>query len=498
MRPSAAGLVARERVFALLDRFRRPIIWVDGPPGAGKTSLISSWIETRAMRCLWYRVDAGDANPVTFFHQLAQVAPTHAARLPALTPGNLTDLAGFARRFFRALRECVPDFEIVVLDDFQNVPEGSALPILVGELARADTSTDHLRDGLPCMLSIKGSEPAFPPRTGLSVVVLSRSRPPAELARAIAYGDLTRLSWEDLQPDIEETRRFNALSDSAGELLPRAPSARTDIETEVATRLINTRELHARTHDSAARSRPIQITTLGRFEVTVSGEVPRHTRKAQRRVLDLLKALVALGPEGVSRDAVAGALWPDSEGDAARDAFEVTLHRLRKMLGRDDAIQLAQRMLHVNRAVVWVDVLAFARLVADSNDEHGALRIGPAERALALYGGPFLHNEEDAPWLLPARERLRSRYVRLAISAAQYFERSGRSERSVEIYATALEAEPLAEELHRRLMVCLATQGRHAEALDVYRRCRQMLSLVLGVAPSRETEALHHSITKAA
>ena len=42
-RPSAAGLAVRERLFALLDRFRRrPITWVEGPPGAGKTSLASS------------------------------------------------------------------------------------------------------------------------------------------------------------------------------------------------------------------------------------------------------------------------------------------------------------------------------------------------------------------------------------------------------------------------------------------------------------------------
>jgi DNA-binding SARP family transcriptional activator len=71
-------------------------------------------------------------------------------------------------------------------------------------------------------------------------------------------------------------------------------------------------------------------------------------------------------------------------------------------------------------------------------------------------------------------------------------------ERTAEIYATALEVEPLAEEVYRRLMASLAAQGRHAEALDVHRRCRQMLSVVLGVAPSRETEALHQSITKAA
>jgi DNA-binding SARP family transcriptional activator len=253
-----------------------------------------------------------------------------------------------------------------------------------------------------------------------------------------------------------------------------------------------------RASGSAARPQPIQIATLGRFEVVVSGEVLRHGRKAQRRVLDLLKAIVALGPAGVSRNAVAGALWPESQGDAARDAFEVTLHRLRKLLGRDEAVQLVHGMLQVNRQLVWVDAPAFERLAADANGGRGALDVAAAERALALYRGSFLHNEDDAPWLLPARERLRSRYVRLAIRTAEHFERTGAPARAAEIYTVALEAEPLAEELYRRLMVILAAQDRRAEALDAYRRCRHLLSVVLGVAPSRETEALRQAIARPA
>jgi DNA-binding SARP family transcriptional activator len=32
-------------------------------------------------------------------------------------------------------------------------------------------------------------------------------------------------------------------------------------------------------------------------------------------------------------------------------------------------------------------------------------------------------------------------------------------------------------------------QGQRAEAIEVFRRCRQMLSVTLGVAPTGETEA---------
>ena len=65
------------------------------------------------------------------------------------------------------------------------------------------------------------------------------------------------------------------------------------------------------------------------------------------------------------------------------------------------------------------------------------------------------------------------------------------------LYERVLEIDNVAEEVYRRLMSCYARAGRPAEALRVYRRCRQMLSLVLGIAPSAETETLCRSIAQA-
>jgi DNA-binding SARP family transcriptional activator len=49
----------------------------------------------------------------------------------------------------------------------------------------------------------------------------------------------------------------------------------------------------------------------------------------------------------------------------------------------------------------------------------------------------------------------------------------------------------VAESLYRGLIECHLRQGHRAEALEVYRHCRQMLSVVLGLRPSAETETLH-------
>jgi LuxR family transcriptional regulator, maltose regulon positive regulatory protein len=62
-RPKAHRALPRERVFAHLDESRqRPLVWVTSPPDAGKTTLVSSYIESRKLKALWFQVDAGDTD----------------------------------------------------------------------------------------------------------------------------------------------------------------------------------------------------------------------------------------------------------------------------------------------------------------------------------------------------------------------------------------------------------------------------------------------------
>lgn len=67
--PRLYAVTRRERLFTLLKERHRhhALIWVAGPPGAGKTSLIASYLTESKHRTLWYHVDSGDADLATFF-----------------------------------------------------------------------------------------------------------------------------------------------------------------------------------------------------------------------------------------------------------------------------------------------------------------------------------------------------------------------------------------------------------------------------------------------
>jgi ATP/maltotriose-dependent transcriptional regulator MalT len=81
-RPRLHNAVARVRLFALLEEARehKPAICVVGPPGAGKTTLVASWLDARGIKGIWYQVDPGDADLATFFYYLGEAAKPFARK----------------------------------------------------------------------------------------------------------------------------------------------------------------------------------------------------------------------------------------------------------------------------------------------------------------------------------------------------------------------------------------------------------------------------------
>jgi two-component SAPR family response regulator len=163
-------------------------------------------------------------------------------------------------------------------------------------------------------------------------------------------------------------------------------------------------------------------------------------------------------------------LWPEGDGDAARFALTSAIHRLRRLLGREEAIIRKDNEVSLDQRYCWVDTWACERLLsraesATRNNGYEPLReetIRIIQRALELYKGSFLGNDPDAPRVTVLADRLRQRLLRQLVRMGQYWERTEAIEQAAEVYEDAMRVDPCAEDVCQRLMSTYHLLGRPA------------------------------------
>jgi len=193
-RPNLQNIYLRDNFFSILDScLDKPVIWITAPPGAGKTTLVSSYIESRNLGCLWYQVDKRDTDPATFFHYMGEAARLGGSQkisLPHLTPEYLQGLQVFAREYFLQLYKTLKKKSVIVFDNYQEATSESALH-------------DLLHSGL-------GSVPK-----GLNIIIISRTPPPPILSRMRLNQQMEVITYDDLRLTTEEVRGIAAVSGKA-------------------------------------------------------------------------------------------------------------------------------------------------------------------------------------------------------------------------------------------------------------------------------------------
>ena len=262
-------------------------------------------------------------------------------------------------------------------------------------------------------------------------------------------------------------------------LLPRvfAASLAWNIESDSVRRAIRELRIAPPAHDTPGWPWPLAIRTLGRFEVRRDDLPLEFSRKAPRKTLQLLKAIIANGGTNVPEQALLDALWSDEQGDAASKSLGAAVLRLRTLLGDADAVIQQAGTLSLDRSRVWVDAWGF-ELSSDVD----------------LYGGAFLAEEDGVPWPVPMRERLRTRFIQRVAEQGGKLETSNRHEEAIELYLRGLDADSIVEPFYQGLMRCYHHLDRRAEAVSTYRRLKQILSVTLGLPPSATTERLYKSL----
>lgn len=130
--PRLIRAVKRERLFAILDEIADyPVTWISSPAGAGKTTLVASYLEERGIPALWYSVDESDSDIASFFYYFAEGAKMLGdgakESLPQFSPELRPSLSTFTQRYFDAFFSKINAPLAIIFDNYQDAPKGSAI-----------------------------------------------------------------------------------------------------------------------------------------------------------------------------------------------------------------------------------------------------------------------------------------------------------------------------------------------------------------------------------
>jgi DNA-binding SARP family transcriptional activator len=416
------------------------MVWISGPGGCGKVTLVAQYLEIRSLPALWYKVEEGDSdrNRVREF----------SSRLTSPTVVVFTDVhtAG-----------TIPDF-------LEALPEGSR------------------------------------------IIVLSREPLPSDLGYLRSRGLVAEITWRDLRLTMEEAAGI-AVHNKIGMSEDEIQRLHTHTNGWIAGFILHLKH-GSQPNDATftepseiapATALPLTINTLGRFELVRYGEPLRFSRKAPKRVLELLKFLVAQGGRPVHPDDIISAIWPEALGDTAQNSFTIALHRLRRLLGSGHLLQVEDGTVSLDRRHVRVDAWEFEELLAAARESLGrgeeATAIALIRRAVALYRGHFLPQDSDKPWSVAYRDRLRGKFTHNMGAVCRYLETCGEVHQAIACYQDGLQIDHLSEAFYQQLMLCYLKAGLHAEAAVVYDCCRKNLAINLTIAPSLKTTEIYRMIT---
>jgi DNA-binding SARP family transcriptional activator/predicted ATPase len=208
-----------------------------------------------------------------------------------------------------------------------------------------------------------------------------------------------------------------------------------------------------------------------------------------RRHVRALLYYLAVQEHPVARDIICLLFWPDIPDNEAHRNLTRLLAHLRMALPEAGLLVAADGTLDLNHRRLWCDAAAYACAGPEALEEAARSYTGPFLAGFDLPGCP----EYDG-WVSIQRsafERIHlENLAKLSTAAA------GRKDfgLAIEHARRYLEIDPLAEEIHRRLIWFYAQAGQRSQALRQFELCVTILEQQLGTDPLPETRAVYQAV----
>ena len=250
-----------------------------------------------------------------------------------------------------------------------------------------------------------------------------------------------------------------------------------------------------RRHSSAVEfaNAKLVIRGFGRMQVKVGNKTITSRDWKTQAVRDLFFYILA-HPDGVTKDEIGEAFWPDADRDTIKLRFKNTIYRLRKALG-SETISYDEEIYRFNRSLDYdydVDVfqveLANAKNTTETED-----MITHYRAAITSYHGQFLP-KIDQDWVIIAREKYHLAFMNAAIELSNLYLKTGNYSQAVALANRALEEDNFNEAVHRYAMLAYSALDDRPAVARQFEKCRTILKKELDIDPSPQTIKLYNSL----
>lgn len=248
----------------------------------------------------------------------------------------------------------------------------------------------------------------------------------------------------------------------------------------------------------------IMVRMLGTLEVEYNGKIISEEDNRSQKLWMLLAYVIYFRRRSVSQKEVLDELWQN--GNEETNVLKTTLHRLRNMLSEKLGEEVGRTLLVCRNKNYFVgeeyeiscDFELFEEGIKKAKEQKNEQeRLKLYRNMVELYRDDFLNGFSEEAWVMPIAMYYRSLYLELIQSVLVICENQKLYKEAIEFLGKAGEVMKYEEVVYVPLIRILIRMENYEDAVQVYERLNDMLTVTYGVKPSDEAKKLYHEAVQA-
>ncbi len=237
----------------------------------------------------------------------------------------------------------------------------------------------------------------------------------------------------------------------------------------------------------------IMIRSFGKCQVKIGDHSVSLSEWKTQMVRDLF-FFILQHPDGVTKEEIGEAFWPDSTIEALRVRFKNSIYRLRHALG-SESISFIDDYYRFNRSLEYYfdteDFTHELNVAEKAFDPDG--KIHHYIQAINQYRGVYLP-KMDYEWAIVQREQYHRAFIAGIMKLIDLLMAAGQYQAAVHYVNRAIEEDSCFEEAYRAGMKAFSELGDRASISRYYDKCCIALKKELGLEPAIETTLLYKDL----